>query len=111
MSNPKEIENLKGIKNLETKIERHAKVIKNLEMQRINKIKQLRARKNKKRTRRTKKRKKNETPFNIPKEMFLTYFLRHICQLAKQANKEKVSEKCVRMVEILKDAIIILKNR
>ena len=43
--------------------------------------------------------------------MFLTYFLRHICQLAKQANKEKVSEKCVRMVEILKDAIIILKNR
>ena len=37
--------------------------------------------------------------------MLLIHFLRHVCQLIK-ANEKKVSEKCFRMVEILKDAII-----
>ena len=37
--------------------------------------------------------------------MLLTHFLRHVRQLIKQGNKKK-SEKCVRVVEILKDVII-----
>ena len=38
--------------------------------------------------------------------MLLINFLTHVCQLIKQANKKKVSGKCVRMKEILKDAVI-----
>ena len=38
--------------------------------------------------------------------MLLTYFLRHVCQLIKEANEKQVFEKYVRMIEILKDAII-----
>ena len=38
--------------------------------------------------------------------MLLTHFLRHGCQLIKQVNENKVSEKRVRTVEIIKDAII-----
>ena len=41
MSNPREIENLKGIENLETVTERYKKVIEKLEIERINKIKEL----------------------------------------------------------------------
>ena len=38
--------------------------------------------------------------------MLLTHFLTHGCQLIKQVNENKVSEKRVRTVEIIKDAII-----
>ena len=38
--------------------------------------------------------------------MLLTHFFRHVCQLIKQVDEKKVCEKCIRMVEILKDAII-----
>ena len=38
--------------------------------------------------------------------MLLTHFLRHVCQLTKQVNENKVSEKRVRTVEIIKDTII-----
>ena len=41
----------------------------------------------------------------ILREMLLTYFLRNVFQLIKQA-KKKVSEKCLRTVEILKHAIM-----
>ena len=41
MSNPKEIQTLKRIENLETVIERHEKVIEKLQIERINKIKEL----------------------------------------------------------------------
>ena len=67
VSNPREIENLKGIKNLETVIERHKKVIEKLEIKRINKIKELET--TKKGLEELKKEKTNEIAGNVPKEM------------------------------------------
>ena len=74
---------------------------KKLEIERINKIKELKElEKTKKGLKELEKEKINEAIVNTPKEMLLTHFLRHACQLIKQGNKKK-SEKCVRVVEIL----------
>ena len=43
---------------------------------------------------------------NISKEILLPYFLRHVCQLIKQAKEKKVSEKYVRIIKIFKDVIM-----
>ena len=70
VSNPREIENLKGIKSLETVIERHEKVIEKLEIKRINKIKELKELETtKKGLEELEKEKTNETTVNVPKEM------------------------------------------
>ena len=55
-----------------------------------------------------KKKKINETIINIPKEILLTHFLRHVCQLIKQAKEKEISEKCIRITKTLKDVIIII---
>ena len=95
MSNPREIENLKGTENLETVIERHYQqsVIESNKKAR-NRKKNLkkrakRARNNKKRPEELEKEKINETIVNNPKEILLTYFLRHVWQLINQAKEKK----------------------
>ena len=78
-----------------------------LEIETINKIKELKELETtKKELEELEKEKTNETIVNIPREILLTHFLRHGCQLIKQVNENKVSEKRVRTVEIIKDAII-----
>ena len=74
MSNPKEKE------NLETVIERHEKVIEKLQIERINKIKELKEiETTKKELEELEIEKINETIAIIPKEIFLPYFIRHVC--------------------------------
>ena len=36
----------------------------------------------------------------------LPYILRYVCQLTNQAKEKKVSEKCVKITEILKNVMI-----
>ena len=45
----------------------------------------------------------------VSPRLWLTYFLRHVCQLIKQAKEKAVSEKCIRTTEILNGVIIIKK--
>ena len=107
MSSSKEIEDLKEIENLETVIERHGKVIEKLERDRINKIKELNELEaTKKELEKLEIEKINETVANIPQKKLL-YFLTYVFQLIKRKQKKKiVSEKFIRITEILKDVII-----
>ena len=103
MSNPKEIE------NLETVIERHEKSNKKLEIDKINKIKEVKELETtKKELKELVIEKTNEAIFR--KETILPYFLRYVWQLMNQAKDKKVSEKCIRITEILKD-VMIKSNR
>ena len=81
------------------KKKKQQKKLQELEIERINKIKEL-----------EKKQEKiadiTKESFIIPKEIPLPYFLRYVCQLIKQAKEKKVSKKCIKITEILKDVII-----
>ena len=90
MSNPKGIENPKEIEKLETVIERHEKVIKKLEIEKINKKKELKELETtRKELQELEIEKINEAIAIIPQEIFLPYFLRHVCQLINQAKGKK----------------------
>ena len=58
---------------------------------------------NKRKTSRTKKKKNKWNNISYSKRNTCIIFLRYICQLIKQAREKEVSEKCIRITEILKD--------
>ena len=49
--------------------------------------------------------------FIILKEILLPHFLEIVKEVRKQEKEDKVFEKCIRTIEMLKDVIIIKRNR
>ena len=49
--------------------------------------------------------------FIILKEILLPHFLENVKEVRKQEKEDKVFEKCIRTIEMLKDVIIIKRNR
>ena len=112
MPNPRVIENLKGIENLETVIEWHKKAIEKLEIERIwtlKKLKELETLKNGLEL--LEKEKINVAIINIPEEVLLTYFFK-ICLLINKSTKRKNSlwKMCQNGINT-QNAIIIIKKK